>query len=72
MKNTALEKVYLSPKQRYESFVTGLQWLSIVYIDVYSHEEKRWSVERISLRDRWDCFYSCLDTAIRGYVYKVL
>lgn len=53
---------------RLRQILVGLDWLTTIYIP--SHETMKWSIVRISFRERLDCFIACIDTAIRGYVYR--
>jgi len=47
----------------------GIDWLRAFNIPSYDAEDKKWHVVRTTWRERLDCFWGGVETAIIGYVY---
>jgi len=62
-------KKFLSWQERMYWFFCAFEWLPLTYIPCFNHETRKWAWKRITLREKFDCFYVGIDTAIRGYVY---
>jgi len=61
----------LSLYSRMWNIIHGLHWLTLVYLPSYDHDTKKWSIVKTSIRERIDCFLSCIETCICGYVYRL-
>ena len=64
-------KQRLSLKQRFHFIKKAFSWLKTYYIPEYDPETKKWLIVRMSLNERFACFWAELETAIYGYLYKV-
>ena len=54
---------------RIRSIIRGIDWLITVYLPFRYNGE--WFVTKTTILDRINCFTACIDTAIRGYVYRL-
>jgi len=64
-------KINLTKRERLRHLKTAIEYLLQNKIDTYNHDTKTWYREFFDLRDRFDCFLSCLETFALGYVWRV-
>lgn len=50
--------------------ISAFDWLTTAWIPVYDHETKKWNIERFPFRERLECFWAGVETAILGYWYR--
>jgi len=62
-------KMKLSIITRVKEIFNGINWLATTTIPVCGNAEYYEST--LDFIERWDCFSSCIDTAIRGYVWRL-
>jgi len=62
-------KKKLSTLERLRWLKSAVEWLSQTYLPCYDHDRLEWTIEPFPLTERFECFLSCLETAILGYVY---
>ena len=62
------EKITVKNRLRY--LKTGIEYLATSCIPVHDGETDKWSEEHFPVIVRWDYFFSCVVTAIIGYVYR--
>lgn len=65
------EKVKLNPIQRLHHFMDGFHWLALTVIWCCDNDTGTATMQQYPFEDRWNCFISCVDTALRGYVWRL-
>ena len=58
----------LSPMERLSLLKTGIKILAQNYVPCYSKNKQEWQLNRLTLREKIDCFMAILETAIIGTV----
>ena len=59
----------LSILERLRWVRSSLDWLTIVWIDSYDHDDEKWYVRYFPFSERFKTFWAGFETALLGYCY---